>query len=68
MYDDAIDYRTNTIRPRHTIATYYYAKTTQKIEKEKMNLTIAEIKEYFKKIEYLILQRTHFPSIFYLEW
>jgi 8-oxo-dGTP pyrophosphatase MutT (NUDIX family) len=29
MYDNAIDYRTNTVRPRHTITTYYYVKTNQ---------------------------------------
>lgn len=48
IYDDAIDYRTNLIMPRHTITTYYYVKTCEKINKEKMNLTEGEKKENFK--------------------
>lgn len=47
MYDDAVDYRTNTVRPRHTITTYYYVKTNQKINTDKMNLTEYEIQEDF---------------------
>lgn len=48
MYDDVLDYRTNTVRPRHTVTTYYYVKTNKKIEEENMNLTEGEIKENFK--------------------
>lgn len=48
MYDNYFDYRTNIFRPRHTITTYYYAKTNKKINAEKMNLTEGEIKENFK--------------------
>jgi len=48
MYDDAVDYRTNMVRPRHTITTYYYVKTKEKINKDNMNLTEGEIKENFK--------------------
>ena len=48
MYDDAVDYRTNTIRPRHTITTYYYVKTDQTINPNNMNLTEGEIEENFK--------------------
>lgn len=48
MYDDAVDYRTNMVRPRHTITTYYYVKTNKKINKENMELTEGEIKENFK--------------------
>ena len=48
MYDNAIDYRTKTVRPRHTITTYYYVKTDQTINKDNMNLTEGEIQENFK--------------------
>lgn len=48
FYDDAIDYKTNLVRPRHTITTYYYVKTNQKINVKNMNLTEGEIKEKFK--------------------
>jgi len=48
MYDDAYDYRTNSIKPRHTITTYYYVKTNKRINEENMNLTEDEIKENFK--------------------
>ena len=48
LYDDAVDYRTNTVRPRHTITRYYYVKTNQTINKENMNLTQGEIQENFK--------------------
>ena len=45
MYDNAIDYRTNIVRPRHTITTFYYVKTDQTINKDNMNLTKEEIQE-----------------------
>lgn len=48
FYDDAIDYKTNLVRARHTITTYYYVKTNQKINVKNMNLTEGEIKEKFK--------------------
>ena len=48
MYDDAVDYRTNMVRPRHTITTYYYVKTDQKINVDNMQLTQGEINENFK--------------------
>jgi len=48
MYDNAVDYKTNTIKPRHTITTYYYVKTNQNIDPNNMNLTKGEIKENFK--------------------
>lgn len=48
MYDDAFDYRTNQIRPRHTITTYYYVKTSKQIDKDNMDLTEGEVKENFK--------------------
>ena len=48
MYENAVDYRTNRIRPRHTITTYYYVKTNQKINVDNMSLTEGEIKENFK--------------------
>ena len=48
MYDNAVDYRTKTVRPRHTITKYYYVKTNQVINQDKMNLTEGEIQENFK--------------------
>jgi len=48
MYDDAIDHRTNTVRPRHTITTYNYVKTAQTINDNNMSLTENEIKVIFK--------------------
>lgn len=48
MYDDILDYRTNSIRPRHTITTYYYVKTNKNINESEMSLTDGEIKEKFK--------------------
>lgn len=48
LYDDAIDYKTGLVRPRHTITIFYYVKTDQKINKDNMNLTEGEIKENFK--------------------
>ena len=48
IYDNAIDYRTNMVRPRHTITTFYYVKTEQTINIDNMNLTEGEIKENFK--------------------
>lgn len=48
MYENAIDYKTNKVRPRHTITIFYYVKTDQIINKDNMNLTKGEIKENFK--------------------
>lgn len=48
LYDDAVDFRTGNIRPRHTITTYYYVKTNKNINPSNMNLTEGEINENFK--------------------
>lgn len=48
LYDNVFDYRTNSITSRHTITTYYYVKTDQVINKEKMSLTEDEIEKDFK--------------------
>lgn len=48
LYDNFIDYRTNKVVSRHTITTYYYVKTNQKINGINMNLTEEEIKANFK--------------------
>ena len=48
MSDDAVDYRTKMVRPRHTITTYYYVKTDQPINIDNMNLTEEEIQENFR--------------------
>ena len=37
-----IDYRSGTIKPRHTITTYYYIKTNKNINFTNMSLTPAE--------------------------
>ncbi len=48
MYEDYLDFRINTIIPRHTITTYFYAKTDKKIDTSRMNLTDDEIEKEFK--------------------
>jgi len=48
MYDNAVDYKTNKVRPRHTITTFFYVKTEQTINKDNMDLTKGEIQENFK--------------------
>lgn len=48
LYDNAIDYITNEVRPRYTFTTYYYVKTNQEINIKEMRLTDGEIKENFK--------------------
>lgn len=47
IYDDTLDYRTETIKPRHTITTYYYVKTNKNINENNMNLTQDEINDKF---------------------
>ena len=39
FYDDMMDYRSGSIKPRHTITTYYYIKTHKNINVQKMHLT-----------------------------
>lgn len=48
LYDDAIDYKTNLVRPRRTITTYYYVKTDLDIDFDNMNLEQDEIESNFK--------------------
>jgi len=48
FYDDFYDYRSKSIKPRHTITTYFYVKTNEQIKLENLNLTEDEIKENFK--------------------
>lgn len=48
IYDNAVDYRTKMVRPRHTITTYYYVKTNQSINKDNINLTEDEKDANFK--------------------
>lgn len=48
IYDDFYDYRSDSIKSRHTITTYYYVKTSHKIDESKMHLTEGELKENFK--------------------
>lgn len=57
MYDNAVDYRTNKVRPRHTITTYYYVKTDQTINTETWTLLKAK---YKKTLKYLLLIEKHY--------
>ena len=42
FYDDFFDYRSQSIRPRHTTTTYYYVRTSKDINFEDMSLTDGE--------------------------
>jgi 8-oxo-dGTP pyrophosphatase MutT (NUDIX family) len=48
FYDDFYDYRSKSIKPRHTVTTYFFAKTDKQIILENLRLTEGEIKENFK--------------------
>ena len=48
FYDDMIDYRSGSVKPRHTITTYYYIKTNKHINFDNMNLTEGEKSLNFK--------------------
>lgn len=48
IYDDFFDYRTQSIKPRHTITTYYYIQTNKSIDVDSMNLTEGEKKQNFR--------------------
>lgn len=48
IYDNFYDYRTKSEKPRHTLTTYYYVKTSEKINEQKANLTEGEIEQNFK--------------------
>lgn len=48
FYDDFYDFRTDSIRPRYTMTTYYFAKTKDNIDKGNMQLTEGELKQDFK--------------------
>lgn len=47
-YDDFYDYRTDSIKPRHTVTTYFYVKTDKPINLENLNLTDEEKNLNFK--------------------
>lgn len=47
IYDDFFDYRSGSIKPRHTITTYYYIRTKENINFENMSLTEDEIARNF---------------------
>lgn len=47
FYDEFYDYRSQSIKPRHTITTYYYTKTDKQINEENQSLTEEEISENF---------------------
>lgn len=46
-YDDFYDFRSSSIKPRHTITTYYYAETSKEIDLERLDLTNGEITQNF---------------------
>lgn len=48
LYDDFYDYRSDSLKSRYTLTTYYYVKTSHKIDEQKMQLTEGELKENFK--------------------
>lgn len=48
IYDDFFDYRSQSIRPRHTITTYFYGKTSEEINSECLNLTDSEVELGFE--------------------
>ena len=48
FYSDFFDYRSQSLKPRHTITYYYYVKTSDNINKNNQSLTVEEIKENFK--------------------
>ena len=47
FYKNYFNFRTNSFYSRHTITTYYYVKTTKKIDTHKMSLTENEKKKNF---------------------
>lgn len=47
IYDDTIDYRTEQVRPRYTLTTFYYVRTNKDINRSNMSLTDGEIEENF---------------------
>lgn len=42
FYDDFWDYRSESLKPRHTLTTYFYIKTDKKINVDKLELTESE--------------------------
>ena len=48
FYEDFYDYRTKSLKPRHTITTYFYAKVDKSINLEKLSLTEGEKSQNFK--------------------
>ena len=48
FYEDFYDYRTKSLKPRHTITTYFYAKVDKPINLEKLSLTEGEKSQNFK--------------------
>lgn len=41
-YDDFYDHRSNSLKPRHTLTTYFYIKTDKKINFNELELTTGE--------------------------
>lgn len=46
-YENFYDYRTSSIKPRHTITNYYYVETTNNINFKNQSLTESELLENF---------------------
>lgn len=42
FYDDFYDFRSDSIKPRHMLTTYFYVKTEKKIDTNKLKLTTDE--------------------------
>lgn len=47
LYDDFFDFRSQSFKPRHTITTYYYIRTSKNIDFESMKLTEDEKSQNF---------------------
>jgi len=65
FYDDFWDYRSKSLKPRHTLTTYFYIKTDKKINVDELELTDGEKKLGFdifatgKNNLYKLLNETH---------
>lgn len=50
VYDDFFDFRSNSIKPRVTVTTYYCGKTLFDINEKNINLTDGEVAQGFKSL------------------
>lgn len=68
FYDDFWDYRSESLKPRHTLTTYFYIKTDKKINADELELTDGEKRLGFnifatcKNNLYKLLNEVHLDS------